>query len=149
VEKHARTRFGLIEPGADPGSCNLVPELFGYCVALAAERHGVRGGRTGSVTAIQRFGSALNLNPHLHTLSLGGVYVRRSPTGALRFVRLHTLTDADVAEVLAEIATGLHRLLIRRGLSDLDEQSSPDDGVLALQQLALGSVAGQSPRVTG
>ena len=112
---------------------------------LGATRHGVRGGRTGSVTAIQRFGSALNLNPHLHALFLDGVYVRRSPTGPLRFVRLRTLTDADVAEVLAELATGLHRLLIRRGLSDLAEQLSPDDGALALQQLALGSVAGQSP----
>ena len=92
-----------------------------------------------------RFGSALNLNPHLHALFLDGVYVRRSPTGPLRFVRLRALTDADVAEVLGEVVTGLHSLLIRRGLSDLAEQLSPDDGSLALQQLALGSVAGQSP----
>ncbi len=112
---------------------------------LGAARLGVRGGRTGSVTTIQRFGSALNLNPHLHALFLDGVYVRRAPTRPLRFVRLRTLTDADVAEVLAELVTALHRLLIRRGLSDLAEQSSPDDGALALQQLALGSIAGQSP----
>jgi hypothetical protein len=76
---------------------------------------------------------------------LDGVYVRCSPTGPLHFVRLRALTDADVAEVLAELATSLHGLLIRRGLTDLAEQSSPDDGALALQQLALGSVAGQSP----
>jgi len=112
---------------------------------VGAARHGVRDGRTGSVTAIQRFGSALNLNPHLHALFLDGGYVRRAPTGPLHFVRLRTLTDTDVAEVLAELATDLNKLLIRRGLSDLAERSSPDDGALALQQLALGSVAGQSP----
>ncbi len=119
-----------------------IERFYAHC---GAARHGVRGGRTGSVTAIQRFGSALNLNPHLHALFLDGVYVRRSPIGPLRFVRLRTLTDADVAEVLGQLVTDLHRLLIRRGLSDLAEQSSPDDGALALQQLALGSIAGQSP----
>lgn len=31
---------------------------------------------TGAVTLIQRFGSALNLNIHLHMLFLDGVYVR-------------------------------------------------------------------------
>jgi hypothetical protein len=30
---------------------------------------------TGAVTLIQRFGSALNLNPHFHMLFLDGVYV--------------------------------------------------------------------------
>jgi len=32
------------------------------------------GAKTGSVTLIQRFGSALNLNPHLHMLFLDGAY---------------------------------------------------------------------------
>ena len=32
------------------------------------------GARTGTVTLIQRFGSALNLNPHLHMLFVDGAY---------------------------------------------------------------------------
>lgn len=40
--------------------------------------------RTGAVTLIQRFGSALNLNVHFHLLFLAGVYVER-PDGSLRF----------------------------------------------------------------
>ena len=40
--------------------------------------------RTGAVTLIQRFGSALNLNIHFPMLFLDGVYVDR-PDGALRF----------------------------------------------------------------
>ena len=31
--------------------------------------------RWGSVTFVQRFGSSLNLNPHIHVLMLDGVYV--------------------------------------------------------------------------
>jgi len=32
------------------------------------------GVRCGSVSFVQRFGSALNLNPHFHVLMLDGVY---------------------------------------------------------------------------
>jgi len=35
---------------------------------------GITDGRTGSITAVQRFGSDLALNVHLHTLALDGVY---------------------------------------------------------------------------
>jgi len=41
---------------------------------------------TGAVTLIQRFGSALNLNIHLHLLCLDGVYVP-CPTGACASAR--------------------------------------------------------------
>ena len=40
--------------------------------------------RTGAVTLIQRFGSALNLNIHFHMLFLDGVYVNH-PNGIGRF----------------------------------------------------------------
>ena len=36
--------------------------------------HGISRGHSGSVTFIQRFGSALNLTPRFHTLVLDGVY---------------------------------------------------------------------------
>ena len=40
---------------------------------------------SGAVTLIQRFGSAANLNIHLHCLALNGVY-RRSADGTPAFV---------------------------------------------------------------
>ena len=40
--------------------------------------------RTGAVTLIQRFGSALNLNPHLHMLFLDGSYTFRGSRPAFR-----------------------------------------------------------------
>ena len=36
------------------------------------------GAQSGAVTLIQRFGSALNLNPHFHMLYLNGVYDRNA-----------------------------------------------------------------------
>ena len=37
-------------------------------------RCGVRGGQSGCVTVIQRFGGGLNLNVHFHTLVLDGIF---------------------------------------------------------------------------
>ncbi len=37
--------------------------------------HSKKTARTGALTLIQRFGSALNLNIHFHMLFLDGVYV--------------------------------------------------------------------------
>ena len=44
------------------------------------------GARTGAVTLIQRFGSALTLNPHLHMLFLDGAYTFN---GGATFHRVH------------------------------------------------------------
>ena len=46
----------------------------------------------GAVTLIQRFGSAANLNTHLHCLVLDGVY-RRGTDGEPVFVEVPTPTD--------------------------------------------------------
>ena len=48
--------------------------------------------RTGAVTMIQAFGSALNLNLHFHMLFLDGVYVEASD-GALSFPWVKAPTD--------------------------------------------------------
>ena len=49
-----------------------------------AKASGHRNGRTGTVTVIQRFGGALNLNVHFHTLVVDGVFVRE-PDSSLGF----------------------------------------------------------------
>ena len=40
----------------------------------ARRQWGVARGQCGAVTFVQRFGDALNLNVHFHTLALDGVY---------------------------------------------------------------------------
>ena len=44
--------------------------LLGFCRRQAHSR-GIRGGRTSTLTVIQRFGSGLNLNVHFHTRGWG------------------------------------------------------------------------------
>ena len=48
--------------------------LFAEQRRRAKRVHGVRKGQCAAVTFIQRFGSALNLTPHFHSLVLDGVY---------------------------------------------------------------------------
>ena len=54
--------------------------------ARGARECGVPGGRTGSVTVMQRAGGGLNVNLHFHTLVLDGVFTE-APGGALAFQR--------------------------------------------------------------
>jgi hypothetical protein len=77
--------------------------------------------RCGCVTFAQRFGSALNLNPHFHTLMLDGVYSYADGDGAPLFVPAPTLTDDDVRDLVETVATRVLRLLERRGILDGDE----------------------------
>ena len=73
-------------------------------------------GRGGAVAIIQRFGSALNLNVHVHALVLDGVYVEDDM--ALRFHACDPPTDDEMDRLLGTIERRLHRLLARRGVVD-------------------------------
>ena len=95
------------------------------------------GGRTGCVTVVQRFGSALNLNVHFHVLFLDGGYARR-PSGELAFRPSPPPTHAELQALVEDVARRLDRLLARRGLGE-DADVQPDD----LQgQLQLSSATG-------
>ncbi len=69
------------------------PEVMGQVLAVVYRVIGAhlikqtglshKTAQTGAVTLIQRFGSALNLNIHLHRLFLDGVYVEDAD-GAVR-----------------------------------------------------------------
>src|SRR5947199_4653211 len=59
----------------------------------------------GSVTFIQRFGGAINLNVHYHVVFLEGVYLERIAQGLKpRFVKGEPPTDADIAAVVQTIS---------------------------------------------
>ena len=76
-------------------------------------------GHGGAVTLIQRFGSAANLNIHLHCLVLDGVY-RCGADGAPTFVEVDAPTDDELHALLQKIVTKLMKLLTRRGLLEED-----------------------------
>src|SRR5262245_59209333 len=70
----------------------------------------------GSVTFIQRLGSALNLNLHFHCVFLEGVYLDRADQGRTpRFVTGEAPTDTDIAAVVQTISRRVIRTLHRLG----------------------------------
>jgi hypothetical protein len=91
-----------------------------------AKASGRRDGRTGTVTVIQRFGGALNLNVHFHTLAVDGVFVRE-PDGSLRFVAGKAPSNTEIEALLAVIRKRVLRLLVRRGLLSEDPGESFDE----------------------
>ena len=63
-------------------------------------------GHGGAVTLIQRFGSAANLNIHLHCLALDGVY-RCGADGAPVFVEVGAPTEDELHALLQTVITRL------------------------------------------
>jgi hypothetical protein len=104
-----------------------------------------------SVTVIQRFGGALNLNVHFHTLAVDGVFVRE-PDGSLSFAAAKAPTDREVEALLGVIRKRVLRLLVRRGLlceeggESSDETEAPPLHALyaasVRQRVAMGRRAG-------
>jgi hypothetical protein len=91
-----------------------------------ARRQGVAGRlQCGAVSFLQRFGSAINLNCHVHTLALDGVYPV-SGNGPIRFYPLPPPDDEEVARVVVRVAHQLAKLLKKRGMGDDADSSEPD-----------------------
>ncbi len=68
---------------------------------------------TGAVTLIQRFGSAANLNIHLHCLVLDGVY--RGTGDEVLFQEARAPTTAELQGLLEKIIARLLKMLTRLG----------------------------------
>jgi hypothetical protein len=112
--------------------------------ARGARECGVPGGRTGSVTVMQRAGSGLNVNLHVHTLVLDGVFTE-APGGALALQPTPAPSDTEVAAALATIRQRVQRLLVRRGLEPGDDATGPDP--LADESPIMAGIVG--PRCRG
>ena len=96
----------------------------------------------GSVTFIQRFGSAINLNVHYHVVFLEGVYLDRADQGRTpRFVTGEPPTDADIATVVQTIS---HRVM--RKLRQLGYLEAGLDAVVATGYDPLGDDAPELAR---
>jgi hypothetical protein len=71
------------------------------------------------VTLIQRFGSSLNLNIHVHMLFLDGVYIEDN-YGTSRFRRIKAPTSDELSRLTQTIAHRVGRYLERRDLLERD-----------------------------
>ena len=79
--------------------------------------------RTGAVTLIKRFGSALNLNVHFHMLFLDGVYADH-PDGSTRFRWVKVPIGAELTQLAHTITHRVGRFLERQGLLERDAENS-------------------------
>ena len=127
--------------------------LFAELRRRARRQWSLPRGPCGAVTFIQRFGSALNLNVHFHTLALDGVY--SAPHGVpQRFLPVPPPSADEVARVLAGTARRITKLIESRAL---DEDSlARDEPLLATlaaaslrTRIATGPYAGERWRRLG
>ena len=86
-----------------------------------AKAAGYKDARTGSVTFCQRFGSSLNLNPHIHNLHIDGIYTYDENDDIPIFVPAPELRDEDVKTIVETTAHRVIGLLTRRGILDGDQ----------------------------
>ena len=95
-----------------------------------ARRRGVGDPRTGGVTAVQRSGSAINLNVHFHTLVPDGVFALDGDRPA-RFVSLPPPGDEDLAAILRRVIRRTAKVLV-----GYDEAVESEADALAVLQAA-------------
>jgi hypothetical protein len=79
--------------------------------------------QTGSVTFIQRFGSALNLNVHFHMLFLDGIYTKNK-LGLIQFERTIVPNQQELAILVHSISHRVARYLERLGILERDKENS-------------------------
>ena len=110
--------------------------------------------QTGAVTLIQRFGSAANLNIHLHCLLLDGVY--RLMDGIPVFQSIPAPTTEQLQKVLTQIIKRVMKVLTRKGAlleeaagmpyladTERDPALAPLHAAACTYRIALGPRAGQ------
>ncbi len=127
----------------DPRRCTEVLGIFLRTLfswqRLRARRMGIPGGQSGAVTAIQRFGSALNLNVHFHCLSFDGVYVQTHHQRPPRFQELPAPTDGEVAQLVAAIHQRVIGHLRKKGLLGEPGHDDPTPDMLSLDESTLAA----------
>ncbi|MDX1388822.1 MAG: transposase zinc-binding domain-containing protein, partial [Acidobacteriota bacterium] len=89
----------------------FVRRVFASLRRRARRRWPMDDPQCGAVTFVQRFGGALNLNVHFHTLVLDGVH---DLGDGVRFRPLPPPDDNEVERVARSVARGIARLLERR-----------------------------------
>jgi hypothetical protein len=109
---------------------NKILSIFAQSIALyqkkKAKKLGIKNSKSGSVTFIQRFGSALNLNVHFHSLFAAGVFYKVGD-GFYEFFRLPEPTQDELAIIARQIQEKVFRFTKK-----FEEQDQPafDEGSL-------------------
>lgn len=150
-------RYSLsYKPQLVTGVLSIFNRIISNWILKRARRDGIHG-KTGSITFVQRFGGAINLNVHFHSLFVDGVY--HESDGRLKFIRISDPTDDDIAVLVQRIRDRVVRYLTKRGYTIDDFSEDPfafEQPVMAQlagasiqNRIALGERAGQKVRRIG
>jgi len=120
------------------------PHLVSRCLAIflralsthqrqRASAMGVNDGRSGFVTFVQRFSSALQMNIHFHVVVPDGVFTATDDGGGAAFHRLPNPSDDDVEKLLRVTAARIVRMLRK----EVDDDGKDADALAALEAASL------------
>ncbi len=123
----------------------------------ARDEHGVADGRCASIGVVQRFGDAIVLNPHIHSVFCEGVWFSPDGDDNPTFLQLRGPTDAEVQRIVMDARRRTLRWLVRRGVlqpgedfDDNEDAITEDEPVRAwctkaavLDRIAIGKYVGQ------
>ena len=100
--------------------------------------------QTGAVTFLQRFGSAINLNIHAHSLIPDGVFVE-SDEGYI-FCRQSSPTHEELIQLAAKIQKKVLQCMEKMGLHDESQQSFDEEGLGEISSLSIANKSGFGER---
>jgi len=125
-----------------------VTRWYRWCAKVELGLDSVSEAKTGSVTVVQRFDSALRLNVHFHSLMLDGVYVKGPNTGRPVFHALSEPSTEDVQRVAGWVRDKIWQLVEYRGRAfRRPEVDEPQLDLLAEREPMLAECSGAA--VTG
>jgi hypothetical protein len=127
-----------------PGLLGAVDRIFAQEIARLTKRLAGRidGAETGSIGCPQRFGGALNVNPHLHTLATDGIF-EKTGNGRVRFHEAKAPSKDDISELAKRVRDRMmkwlrrHRCLDERAAEERGNEAAEPPALLACMQLAL------------
>ncbi len=101
--------------------------------------------KTGSVTFIQRFGSALNLNVHFHTLFADGVFIKLAD-GEYAFEVLNEIEPNDLQQLTERIKLKVNKILAKLDLDQSQLEFSDNTEDQLLNQISKASIGNKVQR---
>jgi hypothetical protein len=122
-------------------------KAIGSSLKKRAKKSGIKGGKPGSVTFIQRFGSALNLNVHFHTLFADGVFYKKDD--GYYFFRLPPPSQEELYFLAAKIKTKVLKVIDELGLNDQDQMGFDEDALSPIAAMSISHKAAFGERGGG
>ncbi len=103
-----------------------------------------KSAKPGSVTFIQRFGSALNLNLHFHALFADGVFYKTE--NGYEFLKLAEPTKEELIFLVNKIKNRVLKLIEKLGIDDEGQTGFDENSLSDISAMSVGHKAGFGER---